>query len=189
LEEVLLPFPLAFPRMWLLDDRESGFVSHSYVENSLFAVRVEDAALLLGVVKLCKTGDHGPSILLKSSVSQQGSCGLFQGCTRSLDFEGIKGDEDLRHLHTITSPAADTMIDSVLDNAKEHRLANLDRISVSEQSWLDDEVDNEELVVGTFRLFVCATTFLFSALYPGVFGGKHLDCFAGLDLSMLCDDG
>lgn len=61
--------------MWLVEGRRVDFVSHSYVEKSLIAVLVEDPPLLLDVVKFFKTGDHGPSILVKSSVSQQGSFG------------------------------------------------------------------------------------------------------------------
>lgn len=87
-----------------------------------------------------------------------------------------KGVDDLRHRHTTTSPAADTKIDSALDNAKEHRFAKFARIS--ELSLLEDDVDDEELIVGTFRLLAGAFALLlllFAASYPGVLGGNNLE--------------
>lgn len=96
------------------------------------------------------------------------------------------GDDDLRHLHTMTSPAAETMIDSVLDSAKEHRLAKLDR--TSELSLLDEDDVEAEIVVGTFRLLACAIRLLFAVVYPGVLGGKPRGWSAALPL-LLRDDG
>jgi hypothetical protein len=95
------------------------FVSHSKVETSLAVVFPEEMAFRRGVARFCNTGDHGPSILLSISVSQQENC-LFHTSIGSLALFGIKGVDDLRHRQTMTSPADDTKIDSVLDMAIEH---------------------------------------------------------------------
>ena len=63
-------------------------------------------------------GDHGASMLLSISESQHGFC-LSQTLRCFLAFGGKSGVDDLLHLQTITSPAEETMIDSVRDMAIE----------------------------------------------------------------------
>lgn len=73
----------------------------------------------------------------------------------------------------MTSPAADTMIDSVLESAKEHRLAKLDRISVLSVQE-EEEEDDADSDGGTLRLRAAAAMALplSAELLPGFLGGN-----------------
>jgi hypothetical protein len=63
-------------------------------------------------------------------------------------------------------------MDSVLDNAKEQRLAKLVRTSVQSVHEEEDEEDADIATCGPLLRLACAMTLLLAALYPGVLGGN-----------------